>query len=276
MNPGELPVFQKPPIVELILSLQFEPVPGFFNCHLGAFWQFLGGQSQWVAGSDALPIAPEFERFGEERQWLSSPFGLSLSQAAPAVRLQMKNLRGDRMIQAQNGRLTYNWLGDAGGEYARYRTIRSEFDSIVKQFQTFLGNEGLEPFIVNQWEVTYINQLPLGTVWSRPEDWRNIFTFTAVPPPNIDQLKLESFGGSWSYEIAPRRGRLIIQIQHAKAAGDQREILVFNLTARGPVLQTDASAPSYDEGLELGHQAIVATFAKLASSETRAYWKQEA
>src|SRR5262245_55135596 len=107
-----LPDYISPPVVETVLGVQFARLPGFTNAHLGAFWKSLDA-TEWPTVSDAPPLQPQFERFSEAAKWAR---GLQLQLTPiPAGRVQIKNRAGDRMIQVQNGRLHFNWLGDAGG-----------------------------------------------------------------------------------------------------------------------------------------------------------------
>ena len=274
MSRVNLPTFDKPPIVETVLGIQFEPLPGFTNNHLGAFWERLGGKEAWPVSVDAPALRPEFENFGEEQQWTQADaitFGLS---SVPASRMQLRNETGDGMVQLQNGRLLYNWLGTSGAEYARYVVIRSKFDDLVAEFRAFLVDEGLPTMRLNQWEVTYVNHLPKETVWSKPEDWSAVFTFQATPPAEVNACRLESVAETWMFEITPRRGRLRTQLQHARTK-DGVEVLRFELTARGPIGEGEGGLQSYEAGIDLGHEVIVKSFADLTSAEVRKYWEEQ-
>ncbi len=68
------------------------------------------------------------------------------------------------MIQVQNGRLHLNWLGR--GQYPRYATIRPEFDQALAAFTAFVADEDLGEIRANQREITYVNQIPKGPLWS--------------------------------------------------------------------------------------------------------------
>jgi uncharacterized protein (TIGR04255 family) len=266
--------YKKPPVVETVMGVQFEPIPGFTNGHLGLFWAYLGGMAQWTNAQDAAPVGFEFERFGDEMQWEPLNFlRFGISQI-PSARLQIRNATRDRMVQVQNGRLIYNWIGTEGSEYARYEKIRREFDVVLEQFQRFLSEHSLPTMSPNQWEITYINHLPKGTVWNSVGDWGKVFKFTASPPEVIPSCRLESIGSNWVYEIEPSRGRLHMKLQHGRT--DKREdVLIFSLTARGPVREGEGSVQTVDAGLNIGHSVIVNGFTDLTSAEARAWWGQE-
>jgi uncharacterized protein (TIGR04255 family) len=268
-----LPSFAKPPVVETILGIQFDSIPGFTNNHLGLFWARLGGRTNWPLSTDAPALPPEFEKFEEEMQWSQADtlrFGFS---PIPFNRMQLRNRNADRMLQVQNGRLIYNWLGSNGAEYARYEQIRPEFNAHIDLFRQFLSEEELPQIRANQWEVTYINHLPRGTVWNSVDDWSKVFKFQAVPPSELNQCRLETIGSQWTYEIPPRRGRLRIKLQHARSSND-KEILQLTLTARGPLGETEESLDTHEAGLDLGHEVVVKGFRELSSQPARDFWEE--
>ncbi|HZL37369.1 MAG TPA: TIGR04255 family protein [Tepidisphaeraceae bacterium] len=268
------PAFGRPPVIETVMGVQFEPIAGFANAHLGLFWARLGGRASWPFAADQPPLDQDFERFGDALEWMpmnSLRFGVSQT---PISRMQLSNAAKDRMVQLQNGRLIYNWLGADGRDYVRYEKIRPDFDSLQREFQEFLADQQLPALIPNQWEITYLNHLPKGTVWHDPADWRHVFSFHAVPQPEVNQSRLESFNGSWAYEIEPHRGRLRMQIQHGRS-DKGTELLVFKLTARGPIREGDGAVDTLGDGISLGHDIIVKAFGELTSSGSQAYWEKE-
>ena len=230
---NELPNYRNPPVVETILGVQFEPLPKLRNAHLGAFWKTLD-VGEWPDTQDVPILEPAFERFGDQGQWGALGLGFRLSNDA-STRLQIKNTSSDRMIQVQNGRLHFNWLGADGSRYERYPVIRTGFQETLQQFQRFLEQEGLGEVRPNQWEVTYLNHIPKGTVWNVVEDWR-FCRLVGNIPAFPDLIEPENFQGDWRFEIPKQRGRLHVQWQHARrSTPDSQEIVALNLTARGPL-----------------------------------------
>ncbi len=266
----DLPHFERPPVVETVLGVQFEPLPGFRNAHLGAFWKRLG--EEWPHVSDAAPIGLQFERFDDAEAWGEVGLHLKLTQD-PSVRVQIRNAARDRMIQVQNGRLHYNWVGANGGGYPRYHAVRPEFDGVLDAFRRFLAEESLGEIRPNQWEITYVNHVPKGSVWNDPADWARLFRSPIFLPASAKVASLESFGGEWHYEIQPRRGRLHVQVQHARlATAGGPEVLRLTLTARGPVQEGEEAGRGLDEGLNLGRATIVKAFKELTSDEAHCFW----
>lgn len=279
MASSDLPSFERPPVVETVLGVQFDPLPDFANAHLGSFWKFMQDPGQgstglldWPNVSDAPPLAPAHERFGEGETWRHLGAQLKLTQDVSA-RIQFRNTDGNRMIQLQNGRLHYNWVGHTGNPYPRYRVVRPEFDEVFGRFQKFLVAERLGECRPNQWEITYVNHLPKGSVWNEPSDWRNVFVSLPGPWSGPSAVRLESAGGEWHFEIVPQRGRLHIQLAHLRTGpSEPGETLRLMLTARGPVAEDTGEGLSLEEGLSLGREAIVRTFKDITSESAHEYW----
>jgi uncharacterized protein (TIGR04255 family) len=269
---GPTPDYERPPVVETVLGVQFEWLPRFTNAHLGLFWHALGIE-EWPTAADAPPLTPQFETFGETAKWSRLGATLMVTQD-PAGRVLIKNKAGDRLIQLQNGRLHFNWLGDEGREYPRYPAVREGFAAALRQFGDFVAEHELGDFRPNQWEVTYINHIPRGTVWQKPSDWAFFLPLGGLPTVK-GVVDGESFTGQWHFVIPGQRGRLHVEWQHGtpptrKQPG--RELIRLTLTARGPLEQGDGSFAPILSGIDLGRETIVRSFQSFASEEANKHW----
>ena len=274
LSDDALPSFDRPPVVETVLGVQFKSLPGFCNAHLGAFWKDLGGEwckllgKDWSLPTDAPTLESTFERFEGSEGWAPLRSGFRLT-GDPSARLQIRSATGDAMIQLQNGRLHYNWLGKGGGDYPRYDNVRPRFDELLGGFKAFASNEGLGELLPNQWEVTYVNHMPKGSVWRTPSDWPSVLVGLPGAWAEPSAVQLESFSGAWHFQIDPQRGRLHVEIRHARAgSAEGPEVLRLTLTARGPA----SDEQSVGQGLDLGRKAIVTTFKEITSSKAHEYW----
>jgi uncharacterized protein (TIGR04255 family) len=64
-SPGRearLPEFEKPPVVEVVLSIQFKPLALFRTPHVGLFW--LKFREKFPTLQESVPIQPSFEEPG--------------------------------------------------------------------------------------------------------------------------------------------------------------------------------------------------------------------
>ena len=251
-----LPRFNRPPVVETVLGVQFHPISKMGNAHLGVFWKSLPGD--WPHVSDVSLLGHVQERFGEDR-WMPGGSVLRLTQDTTS-RLWIRNHPRNHLVQVQNDRLLYNWLADRDkNQYPSYVEVRQQFDDIWGAFLRFLEAEQLGPPQLDQWEVTYVNHIPKGGVWQTPEDIPRLLEGLLAPQIGGDWGTFESVGGSSTFVIADNLGRLHIEFQHARP--ETQEQIVLKLTARGPIdKRTDMNA-----GLNLGHQTIVRAFADITA-----------
>lgn len=265
-----LPDYDKPPVIEVILGVQFERLAGLKNAHLGAFWKSLG--PDWPTVADAPPLPHQFERFIESAKWGNLGAQLMLTSDV-AARLQIKSRQGDQMVQVQNGRFHFNWLGQTGDEYPRYEKVREGFAWAFRHFMEFLHTENLGGLKPNQWEVTYLNHIPQGTVWNTPRDW-SFFRPLAGLPTMAEIIQGESFGGEWHFLIGEKLGRLHVNWQHGvKSEPNGTEMVVLTFTARGALENVEPNVlPAVVTGLDLGRETIVRSFEKLMSNEANKYW----
>lgn len=263
--------FERPPVVETVVGVQFAQVQGLTTSHLCAFWKALG--DEWPTIDFKPPMDDQYETFGE-KTWAHAQLKFT---PMTIPRLQIKYKTGDRMIQVQNTRFLYNWLGLGSGKYPRYHTAtRPQFDKEWAGFQQFLSERGLGALSPSQWETTYVNHLPKGTVWEEPQDWCELFC--GLPGVGAirkgDGLSLESAGGQWHFEIEPQRGRLHVELQHGRVDASGKEVLTMKLTARGAIVSDGDSAMDLETGLDLAHITIVEAFRDLTSNTARQYWRE--
>src|SRR5205823_5669613 len=111
------PEYAKPPVVELVLGVQFAPIPGFTGGHAGWFWKEHLGPG-WKP-SDAPLLPEQTEAFGAQGP---PKLAFQLKQAPLASRLLIENETGDRLLQLQNTRFHYNWR-KTGGDYPHYEQV---------------------------------------------------------------------------------------------------------------------------------------------------------
>ena len=265
------PKFDDPPVVETVTGVQFEILPKLKNAHLGVFWKHMG--NEWSNINELPPLDFQYEKFEEKGAWHEEEFKLALVKEIN-VRMQIVNDLKNRMVQIQNGRLHYNWLGHEQGEYPEYENILPEYFKILDNFLSFLEEEQLGDFQSNQWEITYVNDIPKGTVWDKPEDWNDLFPKMVMLKARSNLTEIESFVGEWNYEIKPKQGRLHVNLKHGKR--EDKEIIVMTLTARGPIQHSEdreGQKQRLDEGLKIGHDSIVFAFKELTSDSAHKYWK---
>ncbi|OGT20931.1 MAG: hypothetical protein A2V90_00110 [Gammaproteobacteria bacterium RBG_16_57_12] len=265
----KLPKFDNPPVIETILSAQFEHLDIFSNAHAGWFWKnYL--DNQWIQVQEVPRIDDQFERFGNERGWILNR-GLRIAHAPQSERTQIIRSDWQRMIQVQDSRFIYNWRKGASN-YPSYDEILPEYQELLDKFEGFVINAGNKKLRFNQWEVSYVNHLPKGELWESPKDWDKILINLMAPAATVVGSNLDGFNGEWSLAIGDNKGRLYIAIKHARVgAADGDEIMVIQLTARGPV---EDDRLGLINGFNLGREMIVRSFADMTSDDAHRFWKR--
>jgi uncharacterized protein (TIGR04255 family) len=265
-----IPDFTRPPVVELVLGAQFSPLTKMTAAHYGLFWRELG--ADWVDPSDAPPIDDQFELFDRPR--LDPPGGVEvrLTPARFPARLLIGHRDQDRLIQVQPTRFHFNWRRRAGF-YPSYRRLISEFTAMFDKFARFVEDRRLGSVLVNQWELTYIDEFQQGEYWETPADWGSFLPGFFGTIPAADGLVLEGRAAEWVFEIAPKRGRLHVAANAGRSRDGATAAVLLQMTARGPVGKSGAG--SLREGLDWGHEAAVGTFLRVASADAQAKWGRQ-
>jgi uncharacterized protein (TIGR04255 family) len=261
--PEPLPKFDRPPVMETVLSAQFARLSKFRTAHAGVFCESHLGRD-WGSLEEQPRIDDNFERFGNDRRW-GPMAGFRLSTSQEAQRTQIVGSDPSRMIQIQDSRFIYNWKNSEAGSYPSYAATKKEFDRLYARFKDFVATHKLGEIVENQWEVSYINQIPKGKLWNSPSDWTSIFPWLHPPQCNLSHDGMQT---NWDLVLPEDRGRLHVTLLFGKAAIDGPEAILLNIVARGPVSPT----VSISDGFEIGHEAIVQSFTDMTSPHAHEFW----
>ena len=267
-RPEDLPDFENPPVIETVLSVQFEPLAAIRTAHLGLLWEKF--REGFPKTEERPPLDPVVEQFGEIKR---ARLGLRLEayEAPPVPRMWFVNAQGSEMIQIQTDRFIKNWRKEGEAEkYPRYERVRGSFERDFAIFQKFLAENQLGAAHVNQCEVTYVNHIVSGEGWDSFGDLERVFTFWKSPKVAIPGAA-EDLRCSGRFVIpgvgGKPVGRLHVDLQRALRTSDNKPMYVFQLTARGQV------GDSF-EFFDLGREWIVRSFAVLTTPHMHAVWKR--
>lgn len=257
--------WKRPPIIEVVLGVQFDAIPELSNGHLGWFWREM--LSEFPNSDDVPPIERDIGPFGEV------PLGfpaLGIRPVTGQARLRMTSADGTKMVQVQNGWLVVNWMKKGDSDYPGFTGVKALFDRTRACFDSFLKSQSLGVIRPNLWEVTYIDHVPMGTVWGSLADLPRVFPglFGNAQSTNGEA---ETVDATWTFRLAPRSGRLRLSVQSARTVSEpERDILLVRSVARGP-LGAD-NTDNLDDALNFGRSSVVETFVRLASTEAKEYW----
>lgn len=272
-RPTGLPDFDSPPLIETVLSLQFEPIAGWTSAHAGRFWQSLGNKFATIEEQPPLPHI--IERFGPPTP---PTMEVKVEDRPPANRIWFLSSSKDQLLQLQADRFVRNWRKvEATDAYPRYEQLRARFWDELEAFQQFLRDAALGPLSINQCEVTYINHIDLDGSDHRGGLDRVITGALAWPSgsflPVANYMALTA-----RFEMRPAQapqdrepaGRLHFSAQPAWKRTGNSPIMVVTLTARGAPLGAGASG-AFDF-LDLGRQWIVSGFKDTTTPEMHQTW----
>jgi len=124
----------------------------------------------------------------------------------------------------------------------------------------------------NQWEITYVNHLVQGREWALPSDLMHIFRGIPGLIAPVTSVGLESLSAQWHFKMPEDRGRIHVELEHAKTRGDSpRQVMVLKLTGRGPMRNEAELVPA----LDFGHEQIVKIFEEITSERAQASWGKQ-
>lgn len=268
--------YGEPPVVEVAISVRFEPPPSLNAGHLGAFWATQRASFPKVRQN--APIVTPDEDFASAGQWIPPSLRLSIADDLQ-LRLQMTSDDDQWMCQVQPDRLVMNWRRKTVN-YPRFDVTLARFFTAWQQLKEFFRGEGFPEPSPQLWELTYVNRVPRGELWETAADWPAIFpglwggSFAA-----LDGLSLRGLRGQWVWDHVPERARLYAEANPSRSLeGTSVELLMLNLTARG-LIKLDGefgrtNEDAINEGMNLGHDLIVLTFDKLASDRAQKHWQR--
>lgn len=266
--------YDAPPLVEVAVSVQFDPPKRLNQAHLGAFW--FTQKSEFPNVRAVQPIPTVTEVFAEQGQWLPPSLQLALTNE-PESRLQMTSSDDQWMCQIQRNRLVVNWRKRTA-DYPRFSATQDAFIKTWERWQDFLGTFALNSAKPTLWELAYVNRIAKTNLWKSPSDWPAVFPgLWGGKFAGADDAQLSAFHGQWVWESSSPNARLYVEPKPAKSADETEEsILLLTLTARGPISQCDGEpdggTSSIESGMQCGHHLIVTTFDKITSSAAKSEW----
>ncbi len=264
-----LPEFDRPPVSEVALSIEFSPLERWGAAHGGLYWSRI--IRDYPRTETHQPIASQIEKFGSDT-WQQQP-GPKLKMIDPAgIRFWFLTDDETRLIQIQRDRLIVNWRKVKGTEvYPRYESdIRPRFKREFASFIGFVQERELGKIDVQQCDVTYVNDIPLGEGWDSLSDLPKLLGVCSPLRPGSFLPMMETLFLQGSFEMPHNHGRFHFATQFLKRMTDEREVYQLRLTARGkPDSSSESDVLSW---LDIGREWVVRGFADLTTPEAHNLW----
>lgn len=272
--PERLPEYERPPVVEVALAIEFDEPVGFRSLDLGRI------AAEW---SDDLPLAeerPPLPRMGPPTEDLlddlvDSLFELDSSALEEPPRLWLQNEIGDQVVQIQRDRLVVNWRKEGAGNYPRYGFVRDLLQDSWNRLTRICGVLSSEAPVPDLCEAQYINHIGAEQGWNSPRDtarlivpWHGVEDSEFLPTTHLCGFNMHC------HFSADQEGWLDIDgwTTSVMSADNEptSERLILNLTSRGHALRND-----FDSALvffDVAHGWIVRGFTEVTSPLAHEIW----
>ncbi len=226
-----------PPLNEVVLSLQLDPIRGLKAPFLGLFWEAIRPEYPLVEEHPALdPVKETFDERGPALR--TADFRFVTKMETP--RCWFITASGDELVQLQQDRMIYNWRRRSeAAVYPRYEALRTRFLQQAARLRKFVAKEELGEITPNQCEITYINSIDIDQ-WPQRGELNRAFRFWS--PMSMSELENPEDAG---FNMRCRIGglgvpaRLHVTLGLGKRAPDKKLVHVLNLTARGAPTSPD-------------------------------------
>ena len=269
-----LPKFGKPPVSEVVMSVQFDPLSGLAPIHLGRWWKD-ERRERYPITEERPPLEPTREEFGPSP--ISEPrFNLRLLGVPPTPAVWFLTQGRTELLQIQRDRFTRNWTKGASDQpYPSYDNLWPAFEDDFNQFCQFLSDEGIGDPAPIQCELTYVNPIAPETEWERHGQldrillpWSGQYSEGFLSEPEDVQVAIR-------YKIpgpdGEPAGRLYVTVQPVWSEGPEPKVLM-TLSARGrPFGPGIRGAMAF---LDRGHEWIVRAFTTLTTPAMHARWER--
>ncbi|HEX3524100.1 MAG TPA: TIGR04255 family protein [Stellaceae bacterium] len=255
--------FGQPPVVEVACSILFATPELLRGAHIGLYWQRIRDAFPQV--EEAPPLAPVIET--QETDVGAGQFAYGFGRLPPLRRTWFISEDGRNLIQVQEDRFIFNWKKASDDDtYPRYDTVIERFNQYLAGFLEFLVDLGLGAPTYRQFELIYVNQIPLGTAAVDVSESRVLVDHARDVSRDRFLPEPESVNWVSIYSLPDHQGRLYATAQSARAP-DGRRILSLDMTARG--ISSNTTEAGRRAWFELAHSWITYGFADLTAKDVQ-------
>lgn len=275
-RPPDLADYDRPPVVEVVLGVQFSELRAFRTVHVGLIWDRCF-RASFPDFAEHPPLEPSFETFGQRAQ---DRMQIKLVQlpGPPLPRLWFLNSDKTELVQIQPDRFIHNWRRFGGrGTYPRYEQLRKKFFDELEDLRHFFADESLGEIGPNQCEISYVNHISLrgGDRDLRPEEifscWRGIDYTSLTEFETLPRFEAGRF--ALRFVVTDNDGNPVGRLYASAepAQGPNQEPLInLTLTVKGAPI--DASMTGVQQFLDTGRSAIVKAFTALTTPAMHELW----
>ena len=271
-----IPSFKSPPLNEVFLGVQYEPIEAFDITTYGTLWEKF--RDHFPKVEHHMPLEPSFERIGARVRSPNdlSRFKIEQFASSPMPRAWFVNENEQELVQIQTDRFIRNWRRlDNANVYPRYEEhMRSEFLDNLKVLDGFYQENNMGELKPNQCDLSYINHIDADKPHSMLSDvflgWSNEYDLSEIADIEDVQLNMKHIVKDSSGEFV---GRLYVKVQPAIKVSNEKPIFLIELTIKGrPLGEGSDGVMNF---MDMGREKIVRAFTKMTTSEMHDIWVRE-
>jgi uncharacterized protein (TIGR04255 family) len=264
--------FERPPVVEVALSVQFQSLRRLRPFELRAFWE--SRKAQYPTYEEHPPLGRiVLDSVDEGRAQMA--LQLEVSLLPPPVRYWFLNAAQTHLLQVQHDRFGVNWRRKSpGDEYPRFSRIRETFMTELEHFLAFLKSEDLGSLEPDACEVTYVNHV------SPPSDEDMSAWLASVVRPWRGMLDGCRVGGvgevmlQWRHRVPSSQGQpggaLGVIISPALNSATGETVLAMQMVSRGR--PTSGAPDDIAAFMDAGRRWIVEGFVDMTTPFAHRIW----
>lgn len=258
-----LPRFNRPPVVETAMSIEFAPVPGLDLFRLAELQREWIAQYPDISDQPAFPPTPAFD----------DPGGMQVNFGAVDQKFWAANAATGRLVQTQNDRLILNWSKNGPErsemDYPGYNdALRGELSGLWDTLNAFASSRHLHAPLSHMVEFTYVNVVPLAPDESLG-DFVTVVRAPEEPLPGTDRMTRFNLVRDVP---ADGSGRYASQVHINGAPQPQPDgtaAFVFTVTARS---LTGPQAVTPFDALDAAHALASHSFARVITNQKQELW----
>lgn len=276
----KLPKFNKPPVAEVVLGVQFAPLTSMHVGHLGLLWDQFKSKFSRVEQQPRLPHV--IERKGNPAPPSLIPNISIMSSAELIPRVWMHSADNTELIQVQTDRFLRNWrrYHNHTIPYPSYASSgRPGFEDDYKRFCEFATAQELGVPEVDQCEMTYINHVRPCGVWTEFSQMDKVFKGWSSGFPELMGTSANTIGCRVRQEVFDGEGRYVghmfVEVDSGYLPGSNDEltpVIQLQLIVRGRPLSDGIEGVM--QFMDLAHNAIVKSFADVTTTEMHEVWER--
>ena len=256
-----LPRFDRPPVVETAMAIEFAPISGL------DFFKLTRLQSAW---EDTYPNISDKPGAPPTPPAFDADNVMQFTIGEPPRRIWAESPVSGLLVQSQSDRLILNWRRDFTElRYPGYSaSLRNEYERVWGLLLVFLEKQGLSAPSPVLAEFTYVNAVPL----TSDDELQNVVTVVRSPEhelPGTDRFGRFQFVRSVvQSQEHPFNASINVQGEPQDLPDGSRQ-LVFTVVSR-VLLAASSGEPL--AGMDAAHALAAQTFARIVTDQKQQEW----